>query len=117
MKDVLHAGADVVVSGGEKHLCLVLESTEGLAVQDPGVVTLKFRADVVVAGIELMLPLDCLLPVWMPLLTFFLNECVFHGSTILCSLLLDKAIIWEVKLSQSLEKTDTPLTLWYFYQQ
>ena len=61
------------------HLGLVLESTEGLAVEQASVVPLEFGADVVVAGIQLVLPLDCLLPVGMTFSTGFLNKCVLHS--------------------------------------
>ena len=57
----------------------LLESTEGLAVEQASVVPLEFGADVVVAGIQLVLPLDCLLPVWMTFSTGFLNKCVLHS--------------------------------------
>ena len=79
MEDVLHAGAHMVVFGRKEYLGLVLESTEGLAVEQASVVSLEFGADVVVAGIQLVLPLDGLLPVGMTFSTGFLNKCVLHS--------------------------------------
>lgn len=79
VKDMLHAGAHMVVFGCKEYLGLVLESTEGLAVEQASVVPLEFGADVVVAGIQLVLPLDCLLPVGMTFSTGFLNKCVLHS--------------------------------------
>ena len=62
VQHVFHARAHVVIVRGEKDLRLVLEPTVCLAVQQPRVVALKRRADVVAAPVDVRLAANRLLP-------------------------------------------------------
>ena len=100
VKDVFHAGADVIVFWGKEHLGFVLQSTKGFTVKEASVISLKFGANVVVSGIQFMLPLNGLLPVGIIFFTSYLNKCIFHSSTILSSITLykffSKVLAWNL---------------------